>query len=331
MKKVTFTILLALNFLVLFAQTCPTDAIIMSATISGDTSTSATIETQNTVVVNGPTTFSAPTVTLKPGFSVPAGQTFTAETTGCTATTTPNGTCAAPFVLNYGQDYSGNNITYGINTWDTYDDFSGYTGKEVIHTLTIAAHATVEMDLIGNTQDLALYVYSVCDNSNTFHIIHSDIIGDTSPENIIIPSSYSSRTVYVIVDGWSGAASNYTLTAEVLPPFAPGSEVASSRNSTNNSRIAVSNTANLDVNFEVYPNPATQFVNLNYTTVNDTTVEIDLYNMSGARLKTLLPLQEKSAGQHQIRVDVSAFDAGMYYVMLRQEGNVQTKKLVLAK
>ena len=62
---------------------CPADVTIMTATISGDTAASATIMTQNTVVVNGSTTFSAPTITLKAGFSVPVSYTHLTLPTIC--------------------------------------------------------------------------------------------------------------------------------------------------------------------------------------------------------------------------------------------------------
>lgn len=306
------------------ASNCLADVTIMTATFSGDTAASATIKTQNTVVVNGPTTFSAPTVTLKPGFSVPAGQTFTATTTGCTATATANGICVTPFVLSCGQVYSGNNTTNGINTWDTYDNSPDYTGKEVIHTLTIAAGSTVNLDLTGNTQDLALFIYTACDNLNTSFLTTSDNVGITAAESVTIPSSPNSRTVYVIVDGWMGAASNYNLscTTSFTSPI-----VASSRNG----RTENSGNLFIDQTLAIHPNPATQFVELDYVINGIAPVEISLYNLNGTQLKTLLPLQPKPAGQYQAKVDISTINPGMYFVILHQEGQIQTKKLVITQ
>ena len=301
---------------------CLADVTIMTATFSGDTAASATIQTQNTVVVNGPTTFSAPTVTLKPGFSVPAGQTFTATTTGCTATA--NGTCAAPFMLSCGQVYSGNNTTNGINTWDTYDNSPDYTGKEVIHTLAIAAGSTVNLDLTGNTQDLALFIYTACDNLNASFLATSDNVGNTAAEFVTIPSSPSSRTVYVIVDGWMGAASTYNLscTTSFTSPIS-----VSSRNTKSNSPLVLEQGVTLEVN----PNPANQFINLNYTTIGKAPIVIDLYNINGQQIKTLLPLQEKLTGQHQLKVDISTVNTGIYFIMLRQAEHIQTRKLVITQ
>lgn len=303
------------------SNNCPADVTIMTTNFNGDTTASATIKTQNMVMINGPTTFSAPTITLTPGFSVPNGQTFTAKPMGCTATAMADGTCSAPHPITCGQVFSGNTAN-NTNTWTDYTPGNSYTGPETVHTINVPANTTVTLTMSGLSDDLDLFTASTCSNTTE---LQSSVANGNSDEVIVITNNTASAQMqYVIVDGWVGATSTYTLSCATsfTSPIA-----VVSRNSKLDSQSLLAK----EISLEVYPNPATQLVNLDYTTSKNAPVAISLYNLNGEQIKTLLPLQEKTKGQHQLKVDLSTIHAGMYFIMLQQEGHIQSKKLVITQ
>lgn len=175
------------------APTCAANVTLDNVVATRDTAASATITTQNAVVISGTVTFSAPSITLNAGFSVPTGQVFATNTTGCTA----------------------------------------------------------PQPLVGTTNRNRLLDY----------------------------------------------------------------------------QLALASSSNLII----YPNPATQFINLDFKVKGQAPVEIGLYNLNGKLVKSIIPIQRRTEGQHQTKVDVSAINSGMYFIILRQAGQIQTKKLVISQ
>ncbi len=76
--------------------------------------------------------------------------------------------------------------------------------------------------------------------------------------------------------------------------------------------------------FSVFPNPANDFVNIEYTSKKDGSFQ--LFNVVGQSVFT----QTLSAGDQRTTVDVSSLNSGVYFYTLQIEGNVmETKKLII--
>ena len=70
---------------------------------------------------------------------------------------------------------------------------------------------------------------------------------------------------------------------------------------------------------------------LNYTVPVDGIVEISIYNILGEKVK-VLQNEFKNIGTYNFVWDAAAdFSSGVYYVQLRQNGNIDTQKAVLVK
>ena len=109
---------------------------------------------------------------------------------------------------------TGNNGN-GVAANDWYQCVGGgITGPEINYAFTASASQTLEVALTGHTQDLDLYVLAgdTCDAS-------ACLDGSWNPgqdaEDVSIPLA-AGETVTLVVDGWDGAVSDFTLTIDCV-------------------------------------------------------------------------------------------------------------------
>jgi len=78
----------------------------------------------------------------------------------------------------------------------------------------------------------------------------------------------------------------------------------------------------------IFPNPASDYINLTYNVIENTTISASIYDMSG-RLVQVKNNLSSQAGEHQYRFNVSTFANGNYTLVLEAEGQRLTKKFVV--
>ncbi|MEM1319878.1 MAG: T9SS type A sorting domain-containing protein [Bacteroidota bacterium] len=80
------------------------------------------------------------------------------------------------------------------------------------------------------------------------------------------------------------------------------------------------------------PNPARDAVQLDFSLVNDSQLDISIYDLLGRQILQL-PQQSFSAGQHQLPIDLSAFEEGMYLLQFfnHTTQSQHTRKLMVRK
>ncbi len=142
-----------------------------------------------------------------------------------------------------------------------------------------------------------------------------------------------------------GAGDNYFILVDI-----PGLDT----NHTYYRQITISNNAFINLDFEVdsakinpiqggftgiltlagvaggvsiYPNPANQKVTVSYNLMENSTVKIELYDLLGRSVKTVVQQGEQSSGQHTYSVSLSDLTAGMYFVKLRINNSETLVKL----
>ena len=81
---------------------------------------------------------------------------------------------------------------------------------------------------------------------------------------------------------------------------------------------------------ELFPNPFNPTTTINYTVPVDGIVEISVYNVLGENVK-ILKNEFKNTGTYNFVWDATEFSSGVYYIKLRQNGNIDTQKAVLVK
>jgi photosystem II stability/assembly factor-like uncharacterized protein len=83
--------------------------------------------------------------------------------------------------------------------------------------------------------------------------------------------------------------------------------------------------------YQNYPNPFNQCTMINVQLQIAKQVKIDLYDISGKLIKTLINKRE-SSGKHSYRIDAGNLSTGVYFYTLFIDGNrIDTKKMLLIK
>jgi hypothetical protein len=101
-------------------------------------------------------------------------------------------------------------------------------------------------------------------------------------------------------------------------------------------RYALTGTAQsreVPINFSLsanHPNPFNAFTIIRYTLPSASDVTIDIYDILGRRVETLVQ-EEKAAGYHQVVWDASDRSSGIYFFKIEAGELVETRKMVLLK
>ncbi|RMH61843.1 MAG: T9SS C-terminal target domain-containing protein [Calditrichaeota bacterium] len=80
-----------------------------------------------------------------------------------------------------------------------------------------------------------------------------------------------------------------------------------------------------------YPNPFNPVTTIKYSLEKAGNVTLDVYNVLGAKVATLVNGEKMSAGAHEVTFDASNLASGIYYYKLSADGFEATKKMVLVK
>ena len=76
------------------------------------------------------------------------------------------------------------------------------------------------------------------------------------------------------------------------------------------------------------PNPFTGMTTVNYSLNKAASVDVTIYNVAGAKVMTINE-GVKTAGSHQVQINASDLQAGVYYYTLTADGYTVTKKMIV--
>lgn len=79
----------------------------------------------------------------------------------------------------------------------------------------------------------------------------------------------------------------------------------------------------------VYPNPTSNQININYNLKVNSTVNIELFDMVGQSVKTLLPLTTQTADKYKNRFQLTDLVSGMYFIKLKINDTESIVKLFI--
>ena len=90
--------------------------------------------------------------------------------------------------------------------------------------------------------------------------------------------------------------------------------------------------AELNVNnISLYPNPATNVVNINYSVANDSRLSFEVYNVLGQNVYSTAPNQF-GKGDFKTSINTAGFENGVYFVSVKDNGRViNTLRFVISK
>ena len=81
---------------------------------------------------------------------------------------------------------------------------------------------------------------------------------------------------------------------------------------------------------EVFPNPCLGLLNIEYVLQKPGAVEISIYDVAGARKKSI-PHEAQPSGFYQEKLDIRNFTSGVYFIVLKQDNEKVSKKFLLIK
>ena len=87
----------------------------------------------------------------------------------------------------------------------------------------------------------------------------------------------------------------------------------------------------MDFKLKVYPNPTSGNVNLSYEVLKRGNVQLDLFDMKGVLVKSLVSQQNQYEGNYIIPTDISNLIDGVYICRVIINGVEKTTKLIIAK
>jgi hypothetical protein len=81
----------------------------------------------------------------------------------------------------------------------------------------------------------------------------------------------------------------------------------------------------------IYPSLVNKFLNVDYKVLSGTTVKLDIYNINGQLVKSLIRSEKQNSGNYTRSFDVSNLENGVYFARYTAGGASQTVKLVVNK
>jgi hypothetical protein len=179
------------------------------------------------------------------------------------------------------------------------------------------SYTNFQVNLINLPADYDLYVYN-----KSLKLIGSSINSGTSNEVVFYNSNARNATYYIKVIGKNGAynAGCYHLQANV---FGSGARTASHASVPGNEVTENPN------NKFLYPNPASEFVYLNFNSATEGLVNIQIVNSIGQLIKQL-PVNTIK-GPNQIKIQVADIRPGMYILIINKGDLNLTRKFIIAR
>jgi len=87
---------------------------------------------------------------------------------------------------------------------------------------------------------------------------------------------------------------------------------------------------NINLNFQIFPNPTRGTISLNYSLLSAVRVSICIYDLKGNKISTLVD-EELDKGEHSFQEDFSILPEGLYLVRMLAGHQSVMKKLIIMK
>ena len=86
----------------------------------------------------------------------------------------------------------------------------------------------------------------------------------------------------------------------------------------------------LNSNINLYPNPATQFIKVQYSVLKAMKLKLNIYDVSGSLIKSVLQINQLP-GNYQMEIPVDELRSGQYYLEFKNSYGKMVRKFVIQK
>lgn len=174
----------------------------------------------------------------------------------------------------------------------------------------------------ANSRYIDLVTISYTDNigSQTYGIFSGE---NTNTVNVDMAGPVYSVTI-TLEDGYDGVPpGTISVDPGTISSCPPAGALPITYNS--NEKSSVMNISELSA----YPNPTTDILTIRYEVKKTSDGEVTLTDISGQKLYNLIVHQIKGVQSHKI--DVSKMPAGIYFLQVRSEGIVKSKRIIIVR
>lgn len=98
-----------------------------------------------------------------------------------------------------------------------------------------------------------------------------------------------------------------------------------------NNPTSVFNLVNNEFSLQVYPNPASSFIQISYVLENNSNVNITLYDIVGKKIKKVHKGLNSPAGTNVISLNAKQLNPGIYLLKLNVDNRTVLKKVVIKR
>jgi hypothetical protein len=82
----------------------------------------------------------------------------------------------------------------------------------------------------------------------------------------------------------------------------------------------------------IFPNPVSEYMNVNFELIKENSICIDLINETGTTVKQLLNISNCKKGTYNYQLNIpSTLSSGSYFIRLKDDRNTLVKKIILKK
>lgn len=86
-----------------------------------------------------------------------------------------------------------------------------------------------------------------------------------------------------------------------------------------------------DFSYTVFPDSSNEFINITYSLDREMPLSIELVDLFGNKIKTILPKQNQQAGNYTLKMPVSDFSTGTYFLTISSSNQKRTEKIFINK
>lgn len=86
-----------------------------------------------------------------------------------------------------------------------------------------------------------------------------------------------------------------------------------------------------DFSYTVFPDSSNEFINISYSLDTEKSLSMELVDLFGNKIKTILPKQNQQAGDYTFKIPVSDFSTGTYFLTISSANQTKTEKIIINK
>ena len=83
--------------------------------------------------------------------------------------------------------------------------------------------------------------------------------------------------------------------------------------------------------YTIFPDPSNEFINITYSLDREMPLSIELVDLFGNKIKTILPKQNQQAGNKNLQIPISDFSIGTYFLTISSSNLSKTEKIIINK